>query len=172
MDPAFLERIRRNHRLREAEGYLELGLFERAMEVLDRLPEGDRECLEALLIRAEVLRHTGQYRSALEILERLAEKDPDNVGIRLAMGWCHKRIGRIDLACADLETAKQVDPHNALVLYNLACYYSLAGKKQEALTYLGEALRREPGLRTLIDTETDFDALRADPEFIRLVYSP
>lgn len=171
MDRAILEQIRRKHLLREAEGYLELGLFQQALEVLERLPEADRESFQALLIRAEILRHAEQHQAALEIFSRIIEQDPDNVGILLSMGWCHKRVGRIDLACADLEKAKLVDPENALVLYNLACYYSLAGKNREALSHLEQALRQNPDLRKLIDGESDFDPLRSDPDFIRLVYS-
>jgi len=171
MDRFILDQIRRRHLLREAEGYLELQLFDRALEVLDRLPENDRQSFHALLIRAEILRHMEQHQSALEIFSKLVKQEPDNVDIRLAMGWCHKRVGRIDLACDDLEKAKLVDPDNALVLYNLACYYSLAGKKREALSHLEQALRRKPDLRELIDAESDFDPLRSDPDFIHLVYN-
>ncbi len=171
MNQFVLDQIRRKHILREAEGYFELRLFDRALECLDRLPERDRESFEARLIRAEILREMGQHESALEIYERLIVQRPDDVGILLAMGWCHKRIGRLDLACADLEKAKQISPRNSLVLYNLACYYSLTGRKRDALTHLEKALSLEPGLRKLIDKESDFDPLRSDPDFIRLVYS-
>ncbi|HPZ82076.1 MAG TPA: tetratricopeptide repeat protein, partial [Thermogutta sp.] len=119
MNQFLLQQIRRRHILREAEGYLELGLFERALECLDRLPDRDRQSFEARLIRAEILRAMGQYESALEIYESLIAQRPDDLNILLAMGWCHKRIGRIDLACADLEKAKQISPRNSLVLYNL-----------------------------------------------------
>jgi len=71
MDRFILDQIRRRHLLREAEGYLELQLFDRALEVLDRLPENDRQSFHALLIRAEILRHMEQHQSALEIFSKL-----------------------------------------------------------------------------------------------------
>ena len=44
-------------------------------------------------------------------------------------------------------------------------YYSLAGDKTQALSWLGRALRMKSSLRSLIADESDFDPLRDDPDF-------
>ena len=59
---------------------------------------------------------------------RVTEAEPENVRAWLALGWCHKRTGRIDLAIDALEAARNADPDEPLILYNLACYWSLAGE--------------------------------------------
>lgn len=64
-----------------------------------------------------------------------------------------------------MEQAYQASPKQPIVLYNLSCYFSLAGDKAQALSWLGRALRIEPTLRELIPDESDFDPLRNDPDF-------
>jgi hypothetical protein len=53
-------------------------------------------------------------------------------------------------------------------MYNLSCYYSLAGRKDEMLDWLARALDKEPGYRRLIAAESDFDHFREDADFRRL----
>jgi hypothetical protein len=83
----------------------------------------------------------------------------------LGMAWCYKRTSQLPRAVAIMEEAYRVAPKEAIVLYNLACYYSLQGNKVKALSWLGRALRMRAELRKLIGDETDFDGLRDDPDF-------
>ena len=87
----------------------------------------------------------------------------------LALGWCHKRIGRIDLAIESLEEALSAEPRDALVHYNLACYWSLAANASKALEELTVALHLKPELRRLISDESDFNTLRGNSTFERLM---
>jgi Flp pilus assembly protein TadD len=157
--------IRRARIQREAEGYLELGMSEHALQTLGRL--GDPAAFDghALYLWGEGLRMMQRYFEALLPLERAAKAAPDDVRVRIALGWCYKRTGRLDLAIDALEQAMLVDPEAALLRYNLACYLSLAGYRRRALRYLSQALAIDPGYRELAETESDFDRLRADPEF-------
>jgi Flp pilus assembly protein TadD len=90
---------------------------------------------------------------------------PSNLRVWLALGWCHKRNGRLDLAIEALQQAEEVAPSEAVVPYNLACYWSLAGNKDQALTHLSRAIAMDPEFRDRIGDEPDFDPLRSDPEF-------
>jgi Flp pilus assembly protein TadD len=165
-------RIRLKHAERQAEGYLELGLYQQALDVLTRYArrcgaEGDLSS-HALYLWGEALRSLGRFEEALEPLGRAARLAPGDVHVRLALGWCHKRTLRIDLAVQELEKALHFGANEALVHYNLACYLSLAGQKRRALKSLARALALDPGYRTLIDDEPDFDPLRGDPDFLAL----
>jgi hypothetical protein len=62
-------------------------------------------------------------------------------------------------------------PDNPTLRYNLACWRALGGRRDEALTLLAEAFERDThgSLREWAATDTDFDALRDDPEFVRLL---
>jgi hypothetical protein len=56
-------------------------------------------------------------------------------------------------------------PGNPNVLYNLACFESLAGRTEEALAHLTEAVDRDPRMREWAQTDSDFDAIRGHPDF-------
>ena len=56
-------------------------------------------------------------------------------------------------------------PGNPNVLYNLACFESLAGHRDEALAHLAEAVEADPRTREWAQTDSDFDAIRDDPRF-------
>lgn len=163
------DRIRRQQLVVQAEGYLELGMPRHALDVLSRY--GDPEILpdHALYLQGESLRALGDFDRALEPLARAAHGNPSKVHVWLALGWCQKRVGRIDLAIESLEEALSVDPSDALINYNLACYWSLAGNKRQAIAYLSRAFDLKDDYRNLVASESDFDAIRSDPGFQRLM---
>lgn len=47
------------------------------------------------------------------------------------------------------------------LLYNLACYESLAGRRDDALAHLRRALELDPSYRAMAAQDTDFDPIRA-----------
>jgi Flp pilus assembly protein TadD len=163
------DRVRHQQLVSQAEGYLELGMARHALDVLNRW--GDPVTLpdHALYLKGQSLRELGRCREALEPLSRAAKGDPDNISIWLALGWCYKRTGKLDRAIESLEEALVADPDDALVHYNLACYWSLAHNKRQALAYLARAFDLEEEYRRLVTDESDFDAIRDDPSFQALV---
>ena len=161
------DRIRRQLIIRQAEGYLELGMAQHALDVLDAAKE--TETAHALYLRGEALRELGRFQDALVPLTEAADRDPANTHVWLALGWCHKRTGRLDLAIEALEEALSVAPEEALLHYNLACYWSLAGNKRQCLLFLSQAIDMEPDYRDLVPGESDFDTVRGDPAFKALL---
>jgi Flp pilus assembly protein TadD len=162
------DRIRRGKLLREAEGYMELGMAQHALASLTRIGDPTTLDAQALFIWGESLRCLERYEEALVPLRRAADDSPENLQIRLALGWCYKRTGKVDLAIQTLEEALASEPDEPLLRYNLACYCSLSGQKHRALRYLAQALSMAPAYRNLIDEESDFNPLRQDPEFQKL----
>lgn len=153
----------------QAEGYLELGMAAHALEVLQRC--GDPRTLpdHALYLLGQSLRELGRFREALEPLSHAAKGSPGNVSVWLALGWCYKRTGKLDRAIESLEEALAAEPDDALVHYNLACYWSLARNKRQALAYLSRAFDLEESYRALVVEEPDFDPIRDDPAFQALL---
>lgn len=162
-------RIRIQRTLREAEGYLELSMPQTALDLLARLADPGTFRGQKLYLTGEALRSLDRHAEAVLVLEEAADLLPSNVHVWLALGWCRKRIGRLDLAIGALERAEEVSPEEAIVHYNLACYWSLAGKKQLALRYLSRAISLDAQFRNLLDSESDFDPIRAEPEFQALI---
>jgi len=152
----------------EAEGYTDLGMLEHALRALQRrgaLVHGNGR---ACYLLGQALRELARYEEALLPLERSADLMPDDIHVLLALGWCYKRTGQLGKAIEALEKAVRIDSSEAVLHYNLACYWSLARNRTLALRYLARALEIDSNFRDMIPVETDFDALRHDPDFIAL----
>lgn len=157
--------LRRKRRMDAAEGYLLLDMPDHALRELDAVDRTDEYSFEWNQLRGEALRQKQEYAEALEFLQRAHAERPEELDVLLAMAWCYKRIDQLHKAIAALEKAYQFAADRAIVLYNLACYYCLAGDKERSLSLLGRALRLDGHYRKLIPGEPDFDLLRNDPDF-------
>jgi tetratricopeptide (TPR) repeat protein len=186
----------RQRRLEAACGYLELNMPQHALRELGRIADPQAILFDFNRLRGEALRAADHFEEALEAYGRALREKPEELGILLGMAWCYKRTSQLPRAIAAMEQAYQAHPKELIVLYNLACYFSLAGEKAQALSWLGRALRMESALRKLhpeqegglaswngvgifktslreqIAEEPDFDPLRNDPDFQYLTGSP
>jgi tetratricopeptide (TPR) repeat protein len=79
-------------------------------------------------------------------------------------------------ATQDYEKAHEVlseviheDPNDATVLFNLACAESLLGRTDDALGHLEQSIANDESFRELARTDTDFDPIRDDSRFQKLV---
>ena len=60
-------------------------------------------------------------------------------------------------------------PASADILYNLACFESLSGDSAGALRHLEESIGLDASFRALAEKDSDFDPVRASPEFLHLL---
>jgi len=162
---AQLVRDRILRRLLRAEGYLELDLPGPALEILQNHDDWATMRFEASHLRGEALRALGRHREALKSLEVAAALRPGHVAVSIALGWCYKRTHRLAQAIDSLERACREHPEVALLHYNLACYWSLAGNLRRALSELRSALELDPRYAGRVGGEPDFDPIRHFPEF-------
>lgn len=159
----------RNQRIqrvvRQAEGYLELGLPNHAAECLKRREELVNHSGRASYLLGESLRDMQRYTEATPALERAIEFMPSDIHAHLALAWCYKRTSRLEHAIQTLELALGSNPLEAILHYNLACYWSLAGDRRRALRCLTRALDLDGNYLDLVPYEADFDTLRDDYDF-------
>jgi tetratricopeptide (TPR) repeat protein len=161
-------RIRKQKLIRRAEGFLELDMPDHALETLVRWDDPNSLGSHADYLRGEAYRSLERYDEAVVWLQRTADGAGNNIHVLLALGWCFKRTDQLASAIAALDRALEIDPDAAIVHYNLACYWSLAGSKGRALKFLRRALQIDTHYRDLVSAEADFDFLRDDPEFVEL----
>lgn len=161
--------IQKQRAIEAAEGYLMLDLPDAALRRLGIFtnPEAIPPAVEQL--RGEAFRLKEDYERALQHFEKIPEDAEYSLDLQMGKAWCFKRVGRLDKAIECMRTAYRGSPKVAIVLYNLACYYSLAGEKEEALAWLGRAFRMDNSLRNLVPSETDFDPIRNEQDFIYLM---
>lgn len=177
-------RSQRQHCLREAEGYLDLitvfddkwpprpdvrhQLAQRSLDCLERIEKPGAHRSRVCFLRGYALRLMDRYSDAVLSLRECADLEPEDVSARLALGWCFKRLRRLDLAIESLEEALAIDPSLAIVHYNLACYWSLAGNVKLCVAYLSQAFEMNAKYRDYVAREHDFDNVRRHPHFLAL----
>ncbi|MBS0203175.1 MAG: tetratricopeptide repeat protein [Planctomycetes bacterium] len=110
-----------------------------------------------------------EHDQALVCFQQALELEPESLDALMGMAWCYKWIDRLDRSIESMRQAYQHHPDVSVVLYNLACYYALDRNLEQALSWLGRALRMDCSLAKLIPGETDFDSLRNDPAFRHLL---
>ncbi len=77
--------------------------------------------------------------------------------------------GRYAEGAAVLHAALEARGESAVLLYDLACFESLAGQTGEALGHFGRALELDPGLRASAALDGDLAAIADHPRFRALV---
>jgi tetratricopeptide (TPR) repeat protein len=77
--------------------------------------------------------------------------------------------GQYDEAADRARELVEANPEYPLLAYNLACVESLAGRKEDALEHLRQAVERSDRVRDFAAGDTDFDPIRDDPRFGELV---
>lgn len=167
-----LSRYQAERLAREMEGYLELELFEQALERAHILLSAGAFLAKATFAAGECYKMLGRWQEAVDLFQKLLEGDPPpglRKGALLGLGWCAKRLGRLDRAIECLETLCRRFPEEAIGPYNLACYYALDGRRDKVIDLLHRAIRMESGYRALARKEEDFCSLREDPEFRSLI---
>ncbi|MBC7817130.1 MAG: tetratricopeptide repeat protein [Planctomycetaceae bacterium] len=161
--------IQQQRAIEAAQGYLVLELPDAALRRLGIFQDAESTPPAVEQLRGEVYRQKEDYEKALKHFERVPTDEGNHLELRMSMAWCFKRIGRLEKAIESMKAAYRESPKSAIVLYNLACYYSLAGEKEEALSWLGRAIRMDNSYRLRVPRETDFDPIRNDQEFLYLM---
>lgn len=108
-------------------------------------------------------------RQALAGLIHQMELDPDNPRIRYFAGMLHQRLGDTEAGRVLIEAALRLRPDDFGVLYNSACFYSLAGERERALDLLERAAAAGRGYRGWIEQDSDLAPLREEPRFRALI---
>lgn len=80
-----------------------------------------------------------------------------------------KRKGRENEALAAFQQALKLDPEMLWAYYGLSCLHAVAAAEHPALELLEKALKK--GFREFdhIEKDTDWNGLRTNPKFIRLL---
>jgi tetratricopeptide (TPR) repeat protein len=67
------------------------------------------------------------------------------------------------------EVIEAADGHYPVLVYNLACCESLAGRTEDAIEHLRQAVEHSERVRDLAKEDSDFDPIRDEPAFKELI---
>ena len=115
------------------------------------------------------------YDEAIEKYQKSIEYKPDFHGAYYNWGVALSDLAKIksgseaeELYEKAFEKFQQAIKHGG-DSYNLACLYALRNRKEEALKYLDRTLSRGEVSEKLVEEDNDWEALRDDPDFKRLL---
>jgi tetratricopeptide (TPR) repeat protein len=153
-------------------------LFEKAIKAVGKHDyERGKEILESLISshpeERDILERARAY---LALCDRALDKKPSfrpktfdellNYGVYL-----HNR-GDFQEALKFLQQAAEIHPKNEHVLYCVAASAARSGDSAVAMKALRSAILANPASRAQARSDSDFDPIREDEEFLEIVHSP
>lgn len=147
-------------RLNAALGYLELGMAQEAWHGLEAIDAEDRARPEVLKVRVEVCRALGNWELMAELCNNLRKTESDEVLHPLNMACAVRRFKGEAEAADILSLALRRYYDDALVRYNLACYWCVMGRTEEAREMVETAFKKDRSLRDLAETDEDLAGLK------------
>ena len=147
----------------------ELGRHEQALASYDKAIEINPNNHRAWNNHGITLGELGRHEQELASYDKAIEINPNNhrawSNRSLALG----QLGKYEQAFASLDRAIKINPNYVYAWYNKAATYALQNNLDLALENLKKAFSLNPELREYIKTDPDFDAIREDERFKKLM---
>ncbi|MFO7652985.1 MAG: protein kinase [Candidatus Krumholzibacteriia bacterium] len=173
--------IRLNPRLFEAYYFyardrFAAGDLERAARLFEMATIADPDDYQSPLLIAQIYASLGRLtdaraaqRRGVKSVELRLLAWPDDVRALYCGANGLVALGEVERGLEWAERAQLLEPEEPMVLYNLGCIHSLAGRRESALDLLEQAARS--GLRQIgwFQHDSNLDPLRAHPRFVALM---
>lgn len=148
-----------NRSLEAVHGFLSLGMVEDAWEELESLPPDLRSLDDVLHTKLKIYQLLEKWEPARQLAEALAMKSPENPDWWVEWAYCLRREKSVQAARGVLWEGSMRHPGVAIIAYNLACYASVLGEKDEARRLLDRAIALDGTFRSLAKDDPDLEGL-------------
>jgi tetratricopeptide (TPR) repeat protein len=108
-------------------------------------------------------------RKALRLIDERLSLNPDDARASQLGATVAASLGLNDMARDYARRALTINPDDPLLLYNVACMYSLLGNSNEALDCLEKAVDKGYGQKDWVEHDSDLDSVRELPRFKMIV---
>lgn len=149
------------------------GKFDQTAVHWERAAEVKPDDYQALILLNQVYHTLGQEENAaraaikgVERAEREFARNPHTPRPAYFIATALAKLGRLTEAESWARKALAIAPDDYLTRYNIVCFYSVAGRFDQAFTLLGELLPiSNAEMLDWILTDSDLDPLHADPRW-------
>ncbi len=150
--------------------------MESAIRLYERAAKLRPDDYQALLLMAQNHEDLGHLpdaekarRRGLRRVEARLEHSPDDCRALYMGANALVALGEIERGLEWADRARRLEPEEPMVLFNLACIYSMAGKPDEAVRCLEKSLPHGAAYQDWARRDSNLDPLRQLPRFKRLM---
>ena len=144
--------------------------YEKAVEVMDTDFHAWAMLSSCYLAQGERAKLREAAQKMVSEAQRAVQQDPSNGAALGILAGGYALLGEEAKTREWIDRALLVDPDNLNMRYNFSCVLALLGDKEECLKMLQSTIPRVGEAQVRIaEADTDFDAIRDDPRFQRLI---
>ena len=145
--------------------------YEKATELMETDFHGWAMLATCYYASGEKAKHREAGKKMVSEAQKAVQQDPSNGAALGILAGGHAILGESDKTRESIERALLIDPDNLTMRYNFACIFATAlGDKESALKMLESTISRAGAFQAMIaETDTDFDSLRDDPRFQKII---
>lgn len=114
----------------------------------------------------------GDFAGAERELSAITEREPQNGHAWRTLGHVYTQLKRFDQAVSAYQRALAVEPAMLLPIYRIASVYASAQDAERAFEWLAKARATMKIDMTQIEVAPEFEFLKADPRFAKLLPTP
>ena len=134
-------------------------MFDDAALALEEIEPEDKTRNEVLGARVNLYMAAKKWEMAAAVASHLVKVDPGTAGWWISLAFAIRRAESVDKAEAILLRAQAIHPKVAMIAFNLACYASVAGRREEAKERLRHAIELDKDIRGLALDDEDLRPL-------------
>ena len=125
--------------------------------------------LDALLNKGHAFGKIGRYYDAIICYDRVLKIESNNILGLINTGLCYHYLRDYEKAISFYDKILQTYPQHANALYHKACSKALQNKFDESIDMLELAIKQDLTFRIKAKGDLDFDKMRDNERFIKLV---
>jgi adenylate cyclase len=152
------------------------GKYEKSAQMFEGAWAVRPDDYQAPLLVTQVYRSLGRdaemhaaYERGVRLVKKHVKLNPDDVRALVLGAHALMETGEAEFAKEWAERALGQSPDDRVVLYNLACFYSLSGEKGTAIDCLEKAAAVGRVTREWIEHDSDLDPIREEPRYLALL---
>ena len=143
--------------------------FPEALTFFDKALTIDTRCYQALNAKGATYAFQGKYDEGLALIKQALKINPNFVYGHFNLGLANELAGRWDTAISAYQEALRLDKQDVWSYYGIASIYGRMGNVAKVQEYLEQAIMLDPGVKEVAREEKDFDPVRQDPRFQKLL---